>query len=95
MTTSNTILLYLTMCGKGWLVIYMTWVLIISALTSLALHLMGTGFSICLVAMLKLPTPDKFFFYQQEERGSIQLGSEDLNFIFIENYLKKKNCVTK
>ena len=59
MTTSNTILLFLTVCGKGWLVIYMTWVLINSALTSMALHLMGTGFSIWLVAMLKLPTPDK------------------------------------
>ena len=54
MTTSNTILLFLTMCGKGWLVIYMTWVLINSALTSMALHPMGTGFSIWLVAMLKI-----------------------------------------
>ena len=36
-------------------------VLINTALTSLALHLMGTGndFLICLVAMMKLPTPDK------------------------------------
>ena len=41
MTTSNTILFYLTVCRKGWLVIYMTWVLINSALISLALHLMG------------------------------------------------------
>ena len=36
------------------LVIYMTWVLINSAL-----HLMGTRLSICLVAMLKLATPEK------------------------------------
>ena len=59
MTTSNTILVFLTVCGKGSLVIYMTWVLINSALTSLALHMMGTVFSICLVTMVKLPTPDK------------------------------------
>ena len=57
MTTSTTILLYITMCGKGWLVINMTWVPINPALTSLALHLMGTRLSICLVAMLKLPHP--------------------------------------
>ena len=53
MTTSSTNLLYITMCGKDGLVIYMTWVLINSALTYLALHLMGTRLSICLVAMLK------------------------------------------
>ena len=59
MTTTRTILLYLTVCGKGWLFIYMSWVLINSALTTLALHLMGSGFLISLVAMLKLPTPEK------------------------------------
>ena len=31
----NTILFYLTVCRKGWLVIYMTWVFINTALTSL------------------------------------------------------------
>ena len=50
---------YLTVCGKGWLVIYLTWVLISSALTSLTLHLMVIGLFICVVAALKLPSPDK------------------------------------
>ena len=59
MTTTRTILLYLTVCGKGWLVIYLSWVLINSALTSLALHLMAIGLFICVVAALKLPPPDK------------------------------------
>ena len=52
------ILLYLTVCGKGWLVIYLSWLLITSILTSLTLHLMAVGLSICVVAALKLPTPD-------------------------------------
>eukprot|EP00092_Neocalanus_flemingeri_P008425 GFUD01009081.1.p1 GENE.GFUD01009081.1~~GFUD01009081.1.p1 ORF type:complete len:378 (-),score=154.50 GFUD01009081.1:210-1271(-) len=53
------ILLYLTVCGKGWLVIYLSWLLINSLLTSLTLHLMAVGLSICVVAALKLPDPDK------------------------------------
>ena len=61
MATTRIVLLYLTLCEKGWLVIYLPWVLINTALTSLAFHLMGTGteFLICLVAMMELPTPDK------------------------------------
>ena len=52
------ILLYLTVCGKGWLVIYLCWLLLNSALTSLSLHLMMTGLCVCLVAYFKLPSPD-------------------------------------
>ena len=61
MATTGIVLLYLTLCGKGWLLIYLPWVLTNTALTSLALHLMGTRteFLICLVAMMELPTPDK------------------------------------
>ena len=57
-STMSDILLYLTVCGKGWLVIYLSWLLITSILTSLTLHLMAVGLSICVVAALKLPTPD-------------------------------------
>ena len=39
MATTRPALLYLTVCGKVWMVIYLSWVLINSALTSLALHL--------------------------------------------------------
>ena len=55
----SVILLYLTVCGKGWLVIYLSWVLVNSAITSLTLHLMAVGILVCLVAALKLPSPDK------------------------------------
>ena len=53
------LLLYLTVCGKGWLVIYLSWLLLNSVFTSLTLHLMAIGLSICVVAALKLPAPDK------------------------------------
>jgi len=53
------ILFYLTVCGKGWLVIYLALLLITSALTSLTLHVMAIGLLICVVAALKLPSPDK------------------------------------
>lgn len=64
MTSHNTspwsdTLLLLTVCGKGWMMIYLSWVLLNSLLTSLALHLMAIGLLICVVAALKLPTPDK------------------------------------
>ena len=52
------ILLYLTVCGKGWLVIYLCWLLLNSALTSLSLHLTVTGLFVCFVAYFKLPSPD-------------------------------------
>ena len=57
MTSTRTdILLFLTVCGKGWMVIYLSW---LSIFTSLALHLMAIGLFICVVAALKLPPPDK------------------------------------
>ena len=52
-------LLFLTVCGKGWMVIYLFWLLLNSIFTSLALHLMAIGLFICVVAALKLPPPDK------------------------------------
>jgi hypothetical protein len=53
------ILLFLTVCGKGWMMIYLSWHLLNSIFTSLALHLMAIGLFICVVAALKLPPPDK------------------------------------
>jgi len=53
------ILFYLTVCGKCWLVIYVAMVLINSTLTSLTLHIMAIGLLICVMAALKLPSPDK------------------------------------
>ena len=53
-------LLFLTVCGKGWMMIYLSWLLLNSILTSLALHLMAIGLHMCgLVAALELPPPDK------------------------------------
>jgi len=53
------ILLYLTVCGKVWLLIYLSWLLLTSLVISLTLHLMAVGLLVCVVVALKLPTPDK------------------------------------
>jgi len=60
-TTSplSDILFYLTVCGKCWLVIYLSLLLVNSTLTSLTLHVMAIGLLICILAALKLPSPDK------------------------------------
>jgi len=53
------ILFYLTVCGKCWLAIYLSLLLVNSTLTSLTLHTMAVGLLICILAALKLPSPDK------------------------------------
>ena len=80
-STMSDILIYLTVCGKGWLVIYLSWLLITSILTSLTLHLMAVGLSICVVAALKLPAPDpdtvKMVVGEEPDRADTDTAGKD------------------
>jgi len=54
--------LYLTISGKYWLVIYLALFLLNYTLSSITLHIMALGASICIpavLAALKLPSPDR------------------------------------
>ena len=58
-TPWSNITLFLTVCRKGWLVIFLPCAFLNSLLMNPSLHLVVIGMFICIVATLKLPTPDK------------------------------------
>ena len=53
-TPWSDIILFLTVCGKGWDVIFLPWAFINSLLMNSALHLVVIGMFICMVVTMKL-----------------------------------------
>jgi len=59
MSGVSDLLLYLTSCGKSWLIVYVSLCVLFGFMSHLTFHLMAVGLLICLTCYFRLPPPDK------------------------------------